>query len=162
MAKIKVKLPANNVISEIIEQFLSKNFDTIFNKYAGFILSYIRAGSNIIAGDNSLLNFLCNHLSPINVDINIVVDFHSDNSSSNKHSYLFNAFGSLSNYDYHKNNFNGGTISESDSNFIVLIKKRKKQQENKALITRICFCINENIGEATIMIKKMPTKDNYD
>lgn len=94
-----------------------------------------------MAGNNSLLNSFSNHLVPINIEINIVVDFYPNNSSSNKDKYFFHDFGSLFNYDYYKNNFNGSTISESSPSLIVLIKKGKQQPENKTLIKKICLSI---------------------
>lgn len=80
-----------------------------------------------MAVDNSVLNSLSNRLASINIKTNTVIDSDSNNSSSDKESYLFDNCSFLSNNDYHKNNLDIASNNKSSTSLIVSIKKRKWQ-----------------------------------
>lgn len=72
--------------------------------------------------NNSMPNFLSNHLALIKIKTNAIVDFDLDNFSFNKKSYFFNNCNFLSNNNYYKDNLNNGSNSKFNINLTVLIK----------------------------------------
>lgn len=78
--------------------------------------------------NNSIPNFLCNCLVLIDIKTNIVVDFDSENSTSNKKIYLSNDYIFLFNNNYYKDNLSINSNYKSAINLIILIKKRTQQE----------------------------------
>lgn len=128
MTKIEIKLLIDNITPKTIELFFLNNINVIFYKYAGFTWFFIKTVINIIAVDNSISNSLSNRLALINFKTNAVIDSNSENSSSNKKSYLSDDCSSLFNDDHYKDNLDVGSNSKSDINLMVLIKKCIQQQ----------------------------------
>lgn len=81
-----------------------------------------------MAVNNSIPNFLCNCLVLIDIKTNIVVDFDSENFTSNKKIYLFNGYIFLFNNNYYKDNLSINSNHKSGINLIILIKKCTKQK----------------------------------
>lgn len=123
MAKIEIKLSANNVTFKTIKQFFLNNIDSLFLEYNSFTWSFIRTTADVVAINDSKPNFSSNCPTLINIWTNAVINSDLDNFSSKKESYLSNDCSFSSNNNHYKNNLNVGINSKSDISLIVLIKK---------------------------------------
>ncbi|MCJ1349622.1 hypothetical protein MMC31_007863 [Peltigera leucophlebia] len=103
VAKVEIKLPADNVTPETIEQFSLNNIDTLFHEHAGFTWSLIRTATNVVVIDYNVPNSLGDRLASIHVETNAVVDPDPDDCSSDEDPS--DDFTFSSNDDHHNNNF---------------------------------------------------------
>lgn len=135
VAKVEIKLPADNVTPETIEQFSLNNIDTLFHEHAGFTWSLIRTAANVVVIDYNVPNSLGDSLASIHVETNAVVDPDPDDCSSNEDpsddcTFSFND-------DHYNNNFDDSSNSESDTS-----STYGNNEINFLLQRSVCVCWN--------------------
>ena len=148
VAKVEIKLPANNVTPETLERFSLNNIDNIFEEHAIFTRSLIRTAADVVVVDSTLPESTGDSSTTVNIQNPPVLDSdndnlssHEDSSSSEDDNYSFDDNTSLSNDSIHGDIADDSIGNESETSSTVPIKKRIRQQRNKALIATICLCM---------------------
>lgn len=148
VAKVEIKLLVNNVTPKTLERFSLNNIDNIFEEHAIFTWSLIRTVADVVVVDSALPKSTGNSSTIVNIKNPLVLDSdnndfssHEDSSSSEDNNYSSNDNNSLSNDSIHGDIADDSIGNKSETSSTIPIKKRIRQQQNKAYIATICLCM---------------------